>query len=86
MKITNMEAIADVGSTGNLVLPGTPVKNFQPVIKPISINLPEGSKLRSTYTCNLDIEGISEIAKLANIVPGLEHTYLISISVLCGAG
>ena len=60
--------------------------NFQPEIKPISINLPDGSKLRSTHTYDLDIDGIREQANLAHIVPGLAHAYLISISALLDAG
>ena len=71
---------------GYFPLPVTPVNNAKPAIKPISINTPDGSKLRSTHTCNLDIEGIPETAKLAHIVPGLAHLYLFSISILCGAG
>ena len=34
-KIKNKEAIAYEGSTGHLVLPGTPVDNLKPAIKPI---------------------------------------------------
>ena len=69
-----------------MFLPGTPVKNFQPEIKPISINLPDGSKIRSTHTWDLYIDGIPDKSNLAHIVPGLSHSSLISISVLCGAG
>ena len=56
---------------------------MQPSIITISDNLPERYKLRSTHTCNIDIDGISETEKLAHIVPGLAHASLISISVLC---
>ena len=43
-------------------------------------------KLRFTHTCILDIVGISEREKRANILPGLTHALLISINVLCKAG
>ena len=78
----NKQAIADAGATGHFVLSGTLVKNLQPAIKPISINLPDKSKLRSTYTCNLEIDVFPETAKIAHIVLGLPHTSLILISVL----
>ena len=86
MNITNKESIADTGARGHFFLPVTAVNNFQPEIKPISINIPDGSKLRSIHTCNLDIDGIPETAKLAHIVPGRAHASLISISVLCDTG
>ena len=86
IRITNLEAIADVGATVHFVLTGRLVKNVQLASNLITINLPDGSKLRSTHTCNLDIGFIPETEKLACIVPGLAHTYLISISVLCDAG
>ena len=80
--IINKEAISDAGATGNFVLTGTPVNNLQIEIKPISINHPYGSKIRSTHMCDSDIDGTPEKAKLAHIVPGLAHLSLISISVL----
>ena len=55
IKITNKEAIEDAGATVNFVRPGTPVNNVQPASKPITINLPNGYKLRSTHTCSIDI-------------------------------
>ena len=60
IQIFKQYTTADTGATGHLVLPGTLVKNTQLDNKPISINIPEISKLRSTHTCNLDIEGIPE--------------------------
>ena len=77
MKITNNGPIADAGAYAHFVVPGTLVKNLQQEIKPITINLPEISKLRSTQTYNLYIEGIPEMAKLSHIVPRLAHTFLI---------
>ena len=53
--MTDAEAIADTGATENFVFTGTPVKNLSPEIKTILINLPDGSKLMSTHTCELDI-------------------------------
>ena len=41
MKITKNESIADEGATGNFFLPVTRVKDLQPAIIPISINITE---------------------------------------------
>ena len=53
IKITKQEAMADAGATRHFFLPVTPVNNVQPEIKPITINIPDKSKLRSTHTYNL---------------------------------
>ena len=86
IQIPKQEAISDTGATENFVLPGTPVKNVQPARKPISVNIPDGSKIRSTHICNLDIAGIQEKEKHAHIFPGLAHASLIQIIILCDAG
>ena len=86
MQISKKEAISDSGATGSLVLSGTPVKNVQPASTPISINQPDGSKIKSKHTWNIYITGISEEAKRAHIVPNLAHASLISIRDFCGAG
>ena len=86
MKITNREAISDAVATVNFVLPGIPVKNLQSEIKSITVNIPDGSKLRSMKTCNLYLEFIPETKNLAHIVPGLAHISLISTSGLWYTG
>ena len=86
IKITNKEAVADAGATGNFSLPGTPVNNLQPAIKPFTINIPDGLKISSTHMCNLKIEDISERENISQIVIGLSHASLISISILFDAG
>ena len=53
LHITKKEAISDAGDTGHFFLLVTQVKNMKPARKPISVNLPDGSKIRSRHTCNL---------------------------------
>ena len=48
-------AIADAGATAHFLLPGAPVTNVQPTLYPLTINLPDGSTIKSTHTCLLDI-------------------------------
>ena len=57
-----------------------------PTSNPISINLPDGSVIKSTHTCRINIPWLLERATRAYIVPGLAHTSLISIAVLCDVG
>jgi hypothetical protein len=47
--------IADSGATGHFLKNDAPVTNKQVAINPINITLPDGSKIQSSHTCNLDI-------------------------------
>ena len=71
--------ISDSGTTGHFVLQGAPVKNIKITANPIAITLPDGQKIHSTHTCDLDIPWLPKSAVEAHIVPGLAHTPLISI-------
>ena len=79
-------AVVDAGATGHFVLPGTPVIDVLPTSRPISINLPNSSVIKSTHTCRINIPWLPERATRAHIVPGLAHTSLIPIASLCNAG
>ena len=64
-------AIFDSGSTGNILIKGAPVVNKCIDTSPVSITLPDGQKITSTHTCNLDIPWLPHIITEAHIVPGL---------------
>ena len=66
-------AISDSGATGHFMVEGAPVINKQPAKKPIQIMMPDGSKIQSTHTCNLDIPWLPHAMTEAHIVPGLSH-------------
>ena len=66
--------------------PRCPVKTIRVATKPLTINLPDGSQIKSTQECELDIPWLSPAARNAHIVPGLALTSLVSIKVLCDAG
>ena len=68
------------------MIPGAPVIDVKPATKPSIINLPDGETIQSTHTCKLDIPSLPAEATRAHIVPGLAHTSLVSIKVLCDAG
>jgi hypothetical protein len=55
INIATDHAIADAGVTVHFVLPGTPVTNITPAVTPLVINLPDGKKIESTHTCQLDL-------------------------------
>ena len=86
IKIAVDRVIADAGATGHFMIPGAPVIDIKPATKPLIINLPDGETIQSTHTCKLNIPWLPEAATRAHIVPGLAHTSLVSIKVLCDAG
>ena len=86
IKIAIDSAIADAGATGHFVLPGAPVIDIKPAAVPLIINLPDGEVIKSTHTCKLNLPFLPEAATRAHIVPGLAHTSLVSIKILCDAG
>ena len=79
-------ALLDSGATAHFLLQGTPVVNKQPTSNPLRIKLPDGSFIESTHTCNLNIPWLPSEITEAHIVPGLQHSSLISTRKFCDAG
>ena len=86
IKIGVNYAIADAGATGHFLVPEAPVINKAATTNPLSIHLPDGEKLMSTHTCEIDVPSLPKGARKAHIVPGLAHSSLISIKALCDEG
>ena len=78
--------ISDSGATGHFLVEGAPVTNVQVADNPISITIPNGKRMTSTRTCNLDIPWLPNHVTEAYIVPGLAHASLISTRKYCDAG
>ncbi len=67
------------------IMEGTPIKNIRPVIKQLTINLPNRSQVKLTHLCDITIPGLP-IVLTGHIVPRLSIASIISICVLCEAG
>ena len=78
-------AIADTGATSIFIMEGTPVNNKRVATKPLTINLPDGTKVMSTHICDITIPGLPTIL-IGHIVPKLTIASLIGIRELCKAG
>jgi hypothetical protein len=83
--IAASEAIADTGATLIFIIEGTPCKNLQPAIRPLTINLLDKTKVKSTHTCEITIPGLP-MKLVGQVVPKLSIALLIVIRVLCDAG
>ena len=86
IKIARGVAIANSGAKGHFLLPGTQVKKLKPRDKPLTTNLPVGTQLQSTHTCDINVPWLPNAARIALIVPIMVHTFLVSIKVLTDAG
>jgi hypothetical protein len=75
--ITTSQAIADTGATPIFIMEGTPCDNLQPTIRPLTINLPDGTKTKSTHTCDITIPGLPMVL-VGHIVPKLSIALLIA--------
>ena len=83
--IDNSKAFADTGATAIFVMENVPVDNKRAAMKPLTINLPDGTKVKSTHECDITIPGLPRVLT-GHIVPQLKIASLIGIRVLCEAG
>jgi hypothetical protein len=82
-KISN--AIVDTGATAIFIMEGTPVDNKRIASHPLTINLPDGTNVKSTHCCDIKIPGLPTVLT-GHIVPSLTIASLIGVRVLCEAG
>jgi hypothetical protein len=80
-----LHAIMDTGATAIFIMEGTPVENKRIATKPLTINLPDGSKIKSSHCCDVTIPGLP-VTLTGHIVPSLSIASLIGVRVLCNAG
>jgi hypothetical protein len=78
--------ISDSGATGHFLQADAPVTNKQVAINPIRITLPDGNKILSSHTCNLDIPWLPDDITAGHIVPKLTHTSLLATRQFCDNG
>ena len=83
--IAASQAIADTGATYIFIMEVTPCKNLCPATSPLTINLPDGTKVKSTHACNITISGLPKVL-VGHVVPKLSIASLIGIRVICVAG
>ncbi len=83
--IDDSHGIADTGATSVFVKEGIQVPNKQPAMTPLTINLPDGTQVKSTHTCDVVVPGLPT-PLVGHIVPHLAIASLFGIRPLCNAG
>ncbi len=71
-------AVPDTGAMSIMVMKDTPMKNVHPATNPLNINLPDGTMVKSTHVCDLEIPGLPYVLE-GHIVPDLTVALLIGI-------
>jgi hypothetical protein len=80
---TDDTAILDSGCTINLLSAAAPCSDKQATHVPLNVNMPNGTTIQSSHTCNLLLTDLPPQARQAHILPGLVHNSLISVGQLC---
>jgi hypothetical protein len=83
---TNDTAILDSGCTSNFLSDTAPCSKKQAVHVPINANMPNGTTIQSSHTCDLLLKYLPPQARRAHILPGLVHNSLILVGQLCDNG
>jgi hypothetical protein len=76
-------ATLDSGCTSNFLSAAAPCIDKQPAHVPLNVNMPNGTTIQSSHTCNLLLTDMPPQARQAHILPGLVHNSLISVGQLC---
>ena len=79
-------AILDSGATSHFLVTNAPVNDILPAANPLTVQIPNGERVTSTHTCNLDMPHLPEPARQGHIMPGLASHSLLSVTKLCNAG
>jgi hypothetical protein len=81
---TNL-AVADMGAISIFVMDGVDVENKRLATKPLTVNLSDGRKIKSTHVCDINIPGLP-VLLTGHIIPDLKIASLIGIRPLCKVG
>jgi hypothetical protein len=83
---TNDTAILDSGCTIIFLSVTAPCSDKQAAHVPLNVNMPNGTTIQLSHTCNLLLTDLPLQARQAHILPGLVHNSLTSVGQLCDNG
>jgi hypothetical protein len=77
-------AVADTGATSIFIMDGIDVDNKRLAKKPLTVNLPDGRRIKSTHVCDVNIPHLPTLT--GHIIPELKIASLMGIRPLCKVG
>jgi hypothetical protein len=83
---TNDTAILDSGCTSYFLSATAPCRKKQAAHVPLNVNMPNGTMIQSSHTCDLLLTDLPPQARNAHILPGLVNNSLISVGKLYDNG
>jgi hypothetical protein len=83
---TNDTSILDFGCTSNFLSATAPCSDKQAAHVMLNVNMPNGTTIQSSHTCDLLLTDFPPQARKAHILPGLVHNSLILVGQLCDNG
>jgi hypothetical protein len=83
---TNDTAVFDSRCTSNFLSAAAPCSDKQASHVPLNVNMPNGTTIKSSHTCNLLLIDLPPQARQAHILPGLVYNSLISVGQSCDNG
>ena len=76
----------DSGATSHFLVTDAPVIDILPASLPLTVQIPNGERVLSTHTYNLDMPHLPQKSRQGHIMPGLASHSLLSVTKLCNAG
>jgi hypothetical protein len=83
---TDDTAILDSVCTSNLLSATAPCTSKQAAHIPLIVNMPNGTSIQSSHTCDLLLTDLPPQARKAHVLPGIVHNSLLSVGQLCDNG
>ena len=76
----------DSGATSHFLVIDASATGMSIATKPITITIPDGTKLTSTHKRELDLQLLPKAARSGHVIPGMLSHSLVSVVTLCNAG
>jgi hypothetical protein len=83
---TDDTALLDSGCTIIFLSAAAPCSNKQAAHVPLNVNMPNGTTIQLSHTCNILLTDLPPQAQQAHVIPGRVHNSLISVGQLCDNG
>ena len=79
-------AILDSGATSHFLVTDASATGISVATNPITVTIPDGTKLTSTHKRELDLPLLPKAARTGHVIPGMSSHSLVSVVTLCNAG